>query len=70
MSQVEVGGHIAGVDVLHQGELATFLQAENLIIVGESEEGLDCGVVRHLKPARVNIQQKLCRSDIIDLRHG
>ena len=58
MAQVEVSGHVTGVDVLHQGELAPFLETENLIIMREDKQGLDCRMVRHFKPSCINVYKE------------
>ena len=38
VAQVEVGGHVAGVDVLHQRVLTAFFEAKNLIIIRQNKE--------------------------------
>ena len=38
MAEAEIGGHVASVDVLHQGVLTPFLEAENLVIIRQNQQ--------------------------------
>ena len=70
MAEVEVGGHVVGVDVLHEGVFTSLFETKHLIVVREREERLHCPVVRHIEPPGVDVHKELCRSIVIDLQHG